>query len=314
LGDEAAIHAFKLVLGQQSLVVGERQIAGQLYGALDTARDRGCSSRVLNGLGTAAGRLVRIALKQGRLGGRSVGVHSLAAARLARWLGPGADARVAVVGLGQIGRKVFSLLEREKQYRVVGLNRTVGAERHPGTRPLSDLAQVLSETDAVILCTGAPKPVLTAAHLAGRLSERPFMVVDVGVPAQVDRAGMPAGVTLCGLDELVSFHRESVPQQAAPSSSGLDSLIDAALAEFRSYCGQPVFSDIIDTVHRTHSRLVQEEIPRIIAERLDSLPDDVRARVEQELRAAILLSTSDMFRTIRAAAGKNGEEPWQPEL
>jgi glutamyl-tRNA reductase len=314
LGDEAAVHVFKLVLGQHSLVVGERQIAGQLYGALDAARDRGCSSRVLNGLGTAAGRLVRMALKQGRLGGRSVGVHSLAVARLARWLGPGVEARVAVVGLGQIGRKVHSLLEREKLYHVVGLNRTIGPDSPRGARPLSDLPSVLSEVDAVILCTGAPRPVLTAAHAARRSPSRPLLVVDVGIPEQGERSGMPAGVTVCGLDELVTFHRETVPAQEEPPSGGLDPLIEAALVEFRSFCGQPAFSDIIDTVHRTHVRLVREEIPRIIAERLDSLPEEVRVRVEQELRAAILLSTSDMFRTIRAAAGKNGEEPWQGEF
>jgi hypothetical protein len=121
---------------------------------------------------------------------------------------------------------------------------------------------------------------------------------------------MPASVTVCGLDELVSFHQVNSPPQAGPPPGGLDPLITAALSEFRSFCGQPAFSDIIDTVHRTHSRLVREAIPRIIAERLDSLPDETRARVEQELRAAILDYTSDMFRTIRAAAGKNVEEPW----
>jgi glutamyl-tRNA reductase len=309
LGDEAAVHVFRVVLGQESLVVGERQIAGQLYGALETARDRKCSSRVLNGLGTAAGRLMRMALKQGRMGGRSVGVHSLAVACLAQWLGPEAIACVAVVGLGRIGRRVLSLVEQEKRYKAVCLNRTIGQDSARGARPLSDLPQVLAEADAVILCTGAPQPVLRSAHLDGRSAGRKLLVVDVGVPAQVERSGMPASVTVCGLDELASLHRESLPAQDSPPADGLDPMIDAALAEFRSFCGQPAFSDIIDTVHRTHCRLVREAIPRIIAERLDSLPEEVRARVGQELRAVILGYTSDVFRTIRAAAGRNGEEP-----
>jgi len=314
LGDEAAVHVFRLVLGQQSLVVGERQIAGQLYGALEKARDRRCSSRVLNGLGTTAGRLVRMALKQGCMGGRSVGVHSLAAACLAQKLGPGAEARVAVVGLGRIGRRVLALVEKEKRYHVVSLNRTIGQGSARGARPLSDLPLVLAEADAVILCTGAPQPVLEAAALAGRSADRRLLVVDVGVPAQVERTGMPAGVTLCGLDELAALHTESVPAEDRPQAGGLDPLIDAALEEFRSFCGQPAFSDIIDTVQRTHCRLIREAIPRIIVERFATLPEDVRVRVGDELRAVILGYTSDMFRTIRAAAGRNGEEPWQEEL
>ncbi len=308
-GDEAAIHVFRLVLGQQSLVVGERQIAGQLYGALETARDRKCSSRVLNGLGTAAGRLVRMALKQGHTGGRSVGVHSLAVSSLARWLGPEATARVAVVGLGRVGRRVLALVQQQKRYHAVSLNRTIGPDSPRGVRPLSDLPVVLAEVDAVILCTGAPQHVLKAAYLAGRSAERRLLVVDVGVPPQVERAGLPAGVTVCGLDELAAMNGESIPATEAHAAA-LGLLIDDALAEFRSYCGQPAFADIIDTLQSSHSRLVREAIPRIIAERLEGLPEEVRARVEQELRAAILGYTSDMFRTIRAAAGRREDEPW----
>jgi glutamyl-tRNA reductase len=156
--------------------------------------------------------------------------------------------------------------------------------------------------------------VLRSAHLDGRSAERKLLVVDVGVPAQVERSGMPAGVTVFGLDELASLHRKGVAAPDHPPAGGRDPLIDAALAEFRSFCGQPAFSDIIDTVHRTHCRLVGEAIPRIIAERLDSLPEEVRARVGQELRAVILGYTSDVFRTIRAAAGRDREEPWQGEF
>jgi glutamyl-tRNA reductase len=308
-GDEAAVHVFRLVLGQQSLVVGERQIAGQLYGALETARDRKCSSRVLNGLGTAAGRLVRMALKQGHAGGRSVGVHSLAASCLSRWLGPDAVARVAVVGLGRTGRRVLALVQQEKRYHAVSLNRTIGPDSLRGVRPLSDLPLVLAEVDAVILCTGAPQPVLKASHLVERSAERKLLVVDVGIPPQVERAGLPAGVTVCGLDELAALNGESLPKTDAHAAA-LGPLIDEALAEFRSFCGQPAFSDIIDTLQSSHSRLVREAIPRIIAERLEGLPEEIRTRVEQELRAAILGYTSDMFRTIRAAAGRKEEDPW----
>ena len=88
-GEDAAAHLFKVALGQESLVVGERQIAGQLNDALELARARGSSSRILNGLGAAAGRLVQMAFKQGCMAGASVGVHSLAVSWLAGRLEPG---------------------------------------------------------------------------------------------------------------------------------------------------------------------------------------------------------------------------------
>ena len=274
-GDEAAVHVFRLVLGQQSLVVGERQIAGQLYGALETARDRKCSSRVLNGLGTAAGRLVRIALKQGHAGGRSVGVHSLAVSCLARRLGPEAAARVAVVGLGRTGRRVLALVQQEKRYHAVSLNRTIGPDGVlRGVRPLSDLPVALAEVDAVILCTGAPQPVLKAAHLPGDPRSAGSWWSTWASLRRWSARDCLAGVTVCGLDELAAMNGESIPATEAHAAA-LQLLIDDALAEFRSYCGQPAFSDIIDTLQSSHSRLVREAIPRIIAERLGGLPEEV---------------------------------------
>ena len=42
-GDDAARHVLRVAIGQESLVVGERQIAGQLHDALELARTRNTS-------------------------------------------------------------------------------------------------------------------------------------------------------------------------------------------------------------------------------------------------------------------------------
>jgi glutamyl-tRNA reductase len=311
VGEQAAIHVFRVALGQESLVVGERQIAGQLHAALQRARARGSCSRVLNGLGTTAGRLVRTARKRGQLGGSSVGVHSLALSWLDRHLEAGRRARIAVVGLGQIGRRVLELIRQENRHETVALNRTVA--RGDGARvcPLEDLPGVLAEVDAAIVCTGAPGALLRASHFAGRTAGRPLLVVDIGIPEQVERTGVPAGVTVIGLDELTAFYRESHPEGFACSSETVQRLIDGALAEFRAFCGKATYAEIIDTVQRSHRRLVREDIPRVLAGRLGALPEDARTRLGQELRDAILDYTSEVFRAIRSTATRREEDSWQ---
>lgn len=309
VGEQAAIHVFRVALGQESLVVGERQIAGQLHAALQRARVRGSCSRVLNGLGTTAGRLVRTARKRGQLGGSSVGVHSLALSWLDRHLEAGRRARIAVVGLGQIGRRVLELIRQENRHDTVALNRTVA--RVDGARPLEELPGVLAEVDAAIVCSGAPRALLRASHFAGRTAGRPLLVVDIGIPEQVERAGLPAGVTVIGLDELTAFYRESHPEASACSSETVQGLIDGALAEFRAYCGKATYAEIIDTVQRSHRRLVREDIPRVLAGRLDALSEDARTRLGQELRDAILDYTSEVFRAIRSTATRQEEDSWQ---
>jgi glutamyl-tRNA reductase len=312
-GDEAALHVFRVALGRESLVVGERQIAGQLYDALDRARARASSSRVLNGLGAAAGRLVRAAVRSGCVADSSVGVHSLAVSYLRHWSGNRERARVAVAGLGQIGRRVLGLLQREGRFEVIAFNRTVAAGQSGTVRPLAELAGALSRLDAVVLCTGAPHPVLTARDLAAREADHGLLVVDIGVPAQVERANLPSHVTVSGLDELTEIHRRRTAPPAEALRGDPSRLMEKALSEFRAFCNQPAFSQIIDTVQRNHSRLVREQIPEIIAGRLGYLPEDARTRLGEDLRAIVLDYTSDVFRTIRETSAHYGEDPWRAE-
>ena len=247
------------------------------------------------------------------MAGSSVGVHSLAVSYLVSRLGTERPARVAVGGLGQIGRKVLGLLQREKRFTVIPFNRTID-ERHPGAvRPLGDLPAALGEMDAVIVCTGAPGPVLRAGDLPARTADRELVVVDIGVPRQVECAAAPAHVTVCGLDELTAFHRAALPQPAAASVGDIARLLDKALVEFRSFCNQPAFAEIIDSVQRNHGRLVREQIPRVIESRLGYLPEDIRVRLGRDLKGIVLSYTSDVFRTIRDASTRWGGETWQDE-
>ncbi len=309
VGEQAARHVFRVAMGQESLVVGERQIAGQLYRALERARRRGVSSRVLNGLGSVAGRLVRIALRRGCVGDAAVGVHSLAFAYLQHWLqsrrGCGRT-RVALVGLGRIGRRLLGMLEAEAEIQPVWLNRSRPPGGPAGVRPLAELGPVLAEVDAALFCTGAPEPLLAAEDLGPRPAERPLLLIDIGIPEQVARRGLPSGVELVGLDELTAFYRGSCPEPAAGRDDEVEGLLARALDEYRVFCREPTFGEILDTVQRHHSQLVHEEIPRLIERRLAYLPPEACACMEQDLRSIVLEYTSEVFRTIKEASLRDG--------
>lgn len=309
VGEQAARHVFRVAIGQESLVVGERQIAGQLYRALERARRRGVSSRVLNGLGSVAGRLVRIALRRGCVGDAAVGVHSLAFAYLQHWLqsqrGCGRT-RVALVGLGRIGRRLMGMLEADGDIEPVWLNRSRPPGGPDGVRPLDELGAVLAEVDAALVCTGAPQPVVTAADLGPRPADRPLLLIDIGIPEQVARRDLPAGVALAGLDELTAFYRSRCPAPAADGDAEVAGLLARAMDEYRVYCQEPTFGEILDTVQRHHSQLVHEEIPRLIERRLAYLPPEACSCLEQDLRSIVLEYTSEIFRTIKEASLRSG--------
>ena len=270
VGNEAAKHIFRVAIGQESLVAGERQIAGQVFSALETARRRGTSSRVLNGLGSIVGHLVRLALRRGWLASTSVGVHSLAIAYLQDTLAAAATRRVAVVGLGSIGRRVVGLLAQEPRFEPVPCNRTVAEEQRGRVQPLAELGRILEIVDAAIVCTRAPVPVVQQGMVPGRGGAkrlRPLLLMDLGIPEQIARFAAPEQVRVVRLDDLVAFHRSRRQEFSQVGQAGveIEASVQRALVEFELFCSRQTYTEMRHTVPRRYQELAGERMPQLIA-------------------------------------------------
>jgi glutamyl-tRNA reductase len=298
-GIDAARHLLRVAIGRESLVTGERQISGQLFKALERARERGTSSRLINGLGTSAGRLVRRALREGLLGGSGRGVHGLAIDHLKANLPDMSRSRVAVVGLGAIGRRVEEVLRLVRPAELVLVNRTVAPEDAGRIRPLSDLPAVLETVDAAVVCTSALTPVIRAAQLAGRRSGAPLLIVDIGVPSQIDADGLPPSVTAVGIDELVCWNEQRTDDAVAAAEDSAAELVEGALGEFLVFCGADSLLELFATVKQRHADLVGVSLPRIVDARLADLPPELRDGVRDDLKALLVEHTNELLRTIR---------------
>jgi len=308
-GKDAAMHIFRVATGQKSLVVGERQIASQLYKALEVARKRGTSSRVLNGLGTVAGRLVRIALRRGLIENAAVGVHSLALNYLRNSTEDMDRVRVAVVGMGRIGKRIQGLLEEDEQFIPVYVNRTVGEEGRSRIHPLSELVEVLSDVDAAIVATGAMTPVVRSEHIPVRTGDRGLLILDIGIPEQVERDGIAEHVQIAGLDELTEFYNCERSSDAESRNRETESLVDRAVDEFHAFCSENAVCGILDTVQKHHRQLVNEEIPRLIENRLAYVPEKDRERLRNDLRNIVFEYTNEVFNILKDAGRQgNGDE------
>ncbi len=312
-GEDAARHLFRVSIGQESLVQGERQIATQFFRALDTARMRGTSNRILNGLGSIAGRLVRIAIRRGCVRSASIGIHSLSIAWLRRMLPRDRAQRVAIVGLGAIGRRVAGLLEEDEHFVPIYCSRHVPA----GTpvRALDELPAVLAEADAAVICTAARQPVVQASSLVARPPGHPLLLVDIGIPQQVVAEGLPAGVQRIGLDDLVAFHTD--PDDASCQVCGggeADALVERAVDELRRFCNEPAFTSILGAVQRGQRELMARKLPMVLDQHLTGLCARERTELEQALKAALTDYTQDLLRTIRESSRQGMvRDPWSDE-
>jgi len=301
VGEEAASHLFRVVLGRESLVVGERQIAGQFFRALQQARSRQTSSRVLNGLAVIAGRLVRNATRDGLLSSSARGVHNLAAAFLRPRLAERDRPQIVVVGLGEIGKRVRSLLEVQPGYITLPCNRTVKDEEKGKVHPISELSTLLSRSDAAVVCTGASEPVVKPEHLSPREGDRPLLIVDLGIPEQVARRGLPRGVQVSGLDELTTMD-DGMTEKGGHLDAEAEQLVFQAVIELKRYCYEYNLRDMLAGVQQRHRRLVCEELPRFVDERFADLSEEVRARLLHDIHGMLSSYTHELMGTVKKAA------------
>lgn len=301
-GDGAARHLIRVALGLESFVIGEREIAGQLNRAVGAARKIGTASAHLNALQTTVGRVGKRVHRLTRFGATTRGVHGLAMDWLQRHLGPPGEApwRVAVVGMGEIGRKAATLCTTAGGFQVTRVNRTVPDKQQGSWLPLAEAGPVLAEVDAVVLATGAQQPVFHADALAaGR--QRPLLVVDLGTPAQLTMAEAAADkVVYAWLDDLLVD--QARPYGEEDLHQVLD-MVDEAVEEFRLVCRKRSVATLLRATQDSYDRLAYKQLPALLRDGAPGLDGEAAGRLEGQLRAAVRAYTRQIVREIESALG-----------
>lgn len=202
-GTAVAEHLFAVASGLESMVVGEREIAGQVRRALTAARRDGTTTSGLEGLFQAASRTSRAVGAQTGLGaaGRSVvGVAlDLVEPVLPDWSG----VRCLLIGTGSYAGASLAAVKARgctdiTVYSASGRAGQFAADRGVAAAT-SDLAAALAGVDLVVACSGAAGSLLDAETVRQGASG-PLAVVDLALQHDVDpEVGTLPGVTLVGL-------------------------------------------------------------------------------------------------------------------
>ncbi len=218
-GREAIVHLFRVAAGLESLAAGEAEVRQQVRAARETIESRQ-PRPILKELLTAAAEAADAAFPAE---GPTPSVASVASARL-KGLLEMPSPRVLVVGTGTVGRQLTAALTSWADV-------TVAYHRRPpepaflaamGVRavPLEDLPRELRRSDAVVTAAKFGNRGLAAADLP---SDRPLVLVDLGVPRNIDPAARKlSNVRLVDLEELHRGRRGRDP--SGPSVQALEGL------------------------------------------------------------------------------------------
>ncbi|GEA86979.1 hypothetical protein CCE01nite_09280 [Cellulomonas cellasea] len=252
-GAEVAEHLFSVASGLESMVVGEREIAGQVRRALTAARRDGTTTSALEALFQAASRASRAVGATTGLGAAGRSVVSVALDLVEDGLPAWPDVRCVLIGTGSYAGASLAALKARgcgevRVYSASGRARAFATARGVRAVTSEDLHAELADVDLVVACSGAAGAVLEVEALAAARAgvERPLAVVDLALRHDVDPGvGELPGVRLVGLTTVAEYApgEHSAPVEAARA------IVERTAAEFDA------------------ERRVREWNPAVVAER-----------------------------------------------
>jgi glutamyl-tRNA reductase len=283
-GEAAVEHLFLLACGLDSAQTGEQEIAAQLRVAWEDARHAHTCGPVLDRL---MGEALTMARRVQRLSGgvRAPSLGDLAAERVLGHL-DGRQTQVALVGVSPMTRRCALRLQ-QAQVPLLIVNRTpqaaeelaaaVGAEalslEHFRRRPPA-LA-------AVVLAAGGGEPILDAATLARVAAGGAPLLIDFGVPPNVDpAAARAAGLARVGMHDLIEAaqgRRLAELMRLAPVRAAIDERLMHLRTELATRAFGPRLADLKDAFEQ----IAAAEVARALAHELRTLDDEERGQLER---------------------------------
>lgn len=252
----AVSHLMRVASGLDSMVLGETQILGQVSAALNCAVSVQTSGTLLHRMFETALHAGKRARTETTISQNTTSV-SHAAALLVRNRVDTLQPRVLIIGAGEMaemaamaasdhGMTDLHIINRTQAHGQA-LARKVNGEAHDW----SALWDELSCADVVISATGAPHLVLyknDMERVIERRNNRPFVLVDVAVPRDIDPAIHDFEIAICyDIDDLQQVVDDSLAQREA-CVPDVETIISEESGKYWQWLGErqivPVIKDL----------------------------------------------------------------------
>lgn len=291
-GRDGLVDLFSTAAGLESMVIGEREITGQMRRAARAAwEDRTLSCDLGRAAERASATSRRVATETGLAGaGRSVVAVGLDMA--AAHLGPWADTRVLIVGTGAYaGASVSALHALDASdvsvYSASGRAREFAQGRGIGWVSAADFPAALERADLVVTCRGLGSPVLTR-DLAAQAG--PTVVLDLALMR--DTESSIASLSNVTLIDLLTI-QASVPAADTDALTHARAIIDEEVSSFERGLGARSMDPVVRHLRSHVFRIVEEEIDRLGEAPLST---DDAARALRHLAARLIHNPTVMAR------------------
>lgn len=240
---KAVEHLLYVTTGLDSLVLGEKQILGQVKASLERSRMKGILSKQFNLLANLAIRTGKKAQSETEigLGGSSISWAAIAMAE--KILGNLKDKSLLTIGAGKMGDmaaqqiaqkgfKDFYLINRTKANADEVVKKCGGI-----ASSFADIKEILAKVDVCISCADAPHYVLEKDVLEKVMPQRKgrrLLLIDISMPRNIDPSVSGVeNVSLYEIDDLKAVVEENMKKRLEAAYE-VEKIISSKLSEFYS--------------------------------------------------------------------------------
>ncbi|MGI0151309.1 MAG: hypothetical protein ACREC5_05180, partial [Thermoplasmata archaeon] len=290
-GREAVHHLFRVAAGRESLAIGEVEVREQVraaQGSIRSRHPRPVLREVLEGAVDAAERIAS-SLPASR------SIASVAAGRLLE-LVDRPQPVLLVVGSGLVGRQVAEALAPHARVTIVFHERPPEAEflRATGARAvrLDHLAEELAGADGVVTAAKFGDRGLRTSDLP---SDRPMVLIDLGVPRNID-----PGVRELPAVRLVDLEELHARRSGVPEADDRDARVEELAGRFSDRFERRLLEPWIGAIRRAaeSARRVEFARAREFLGWLDPNQEIAVERLTQRLVARLLLPSLERIREL----------------
>ena len=250
-GADAARHLFRVSCGLESSLLGDVHIGGQLKKALALSGDAGMLGPFLSQAFRHGFSALSAARNQTDIGRGHASLGSAVAGLIEGRCD--ADPGILVLGGGVAARDIGRQLAKWRTGHLTFINRTRGKAddlaRQLGGRSAAWVAldEELRTADVLVAATSATEAIVRREQLTRCLSARagrPLLVIDIGVPRNVDP---PDGLACVTIDDIAARRDEALArrQQAVPA---VEAVIDRELTRWTKWIWSQPGEDLLKRI------------------------------------------------------------------
>lgn len=239
--EAATRHLLRVSSGLDSLVLGEKQILGQVKTAVLQAQELSLFQHQFNILSNLAIKTGKKAQSETDIswGGSSVGWAAVV--RAEKSLGSLEDKIVLVIGAGKMSQLTLQQMSNKGLRKLYLMNRThekavpMAESHHAELVSLYDLKEILGKVDVCVCAVAAPHYIIEKELLntvmAGR-HDRPLVMIDIAVPRNVDpTVAEVKGVEVYTVDNLEEVITQTTAKRQA-AIQAVERIVEAKHADF----------------------------------------------------------------------------------